>query len=158
MDKGQPQVTGVPSPNSPPDSRSWHGFSLFWLFPALLAAYLLASGPLEKMADSGILDRKTVELLYRPIEPLVRHCPPLQSFLMWYIFDLWKCHFPKTFDRVTPSVLCWICCAVGASFFSLLRGASRIAKMSLLIVVQSGSVADVAHEDAYPQALSAIVA
>jgi hypothetical protein len=63
---------------------------ILWLPVLLLAAYVLATGPLLRLSHAtGFPRLDALETFYAPLAWCVKHCAPLGNFLGWYVFDLW---------------------------------------------------------------------
>ncbi len=54
-------------------------------------AYLVSAGPMEWLMSRGYVsyDNPYVEAFYYPGELLMQSCPPLNTFVRWFL-ELWK--------------------------------------------------------------------
>jgi len=57
------------------------------LLPAL---YVLAIGPIGALVDNGYISSDsalcdTLQVIYAPLGFCAEHCPPFESFLVWYM-------------------------------------------------------------------------
>jgi hypothetical protein len=63
---------------------------ILWFPPLLLAAYVLATGPLLRLSNAtGFPPLDALETFYAPLGWCIKHCAPLGKFFGWYVFDLW---------------------------------------------------------------------
>jgi hypothetical protein len=80
----------------PKDTTHTKGVShLVAYFLIFLFLYVLSIGPAVKMERSSILNGQIITAVYAPLGFLAEHCPPLQRFIDWYVYDVWRC--PRMF-------------------------------------------------------------
>src|SRR5690242_10638209 len=83
-------IAAHPGRESPSGGSHW----FIWPFLFLLFTYPLSTGPVIKLKDAGVMSPSAVDRLYTPLNLLASKCPPFGDILGWYIFGVWKCHFP----------------------------------------------------------------
>jgi hypothetical protein len=58
------------------------------LLPILLLAYVLSLGPTGWLVEKGYIEPTVWDAIYMPLGIVAEYCPPLRSFLDWYV---WIC-------------------------------------------------------------------
>ena len=72
-------------------SSNAHGWGCAWLIGAAsLILYVLSVGPVARYCQSRhTLPPRPVLSFYTPLAWVASRCSPLQSFLKWYVGDVW---------------------------------------------------------------------
>ena len=73
-----------------PKKQSWN----WWAgIPMMLVLYVLSVGPMFRLAQNGTLPWRSFEVIYAPLD-LAARFKPVDRFVQWYIFDVWKASAP----------------------------------------------------------------
>jgi len=74
---------------TPHTRRGW-GSLVFWI-PTLFAFYVLSTGPMTRMAQSGLVEQSRLDTLYAPLGWAVNNSSAVGRFFRWYLDDVWRC-------------------------------------------------------------------
>jgi len=89
--------SSVPSPGDPQNGTIGGGVrlcsGLLWSAFAI-AVYVLSTGPVIRLEQTGTLPNGTGETIYAPLWAAAPEHTPQGAILDWYIFRLWKVYFP----------------------------------------------------------------
>jgi hypothetical protein len=80
---------GTTTDSTPQARRGW-GSLIFWIL-TLLAFYVLSTGPMTRMAQSGLFEQSQLDTLYAPLGWAVTSSPAVERFFRWYLDVIWHC-------------------------------------------------------------------
>lgn len=84
-----PPQTAMPDDASAQTPHSTFGtWWVPWALFILLVAYPLSLGPVAVLHDKNMVP-DGVGVIYKPLEYLYHHSPPVKRALDWYVEDLW---------------------------------------------------------------------
>jgi hypothetical protein len=72
--------------------RSWGSLVLWGL--ALVVFYVLSTGPMVKMAESGLFEATYLNKVYAPLGWAVDRSSGVEHFFIWYLGEIWRCDVP----------------------------------------------------------------
>ena len=52
--------------------------------------YVLSTGPVARLAQAAGMEMHWLWTFYAPLRWLASHCPAFESFMRWYLMDVWQ--------------------------------------------------------------------
>jgi hypothetical protein len=87
MSEAPSEVTQAESVDSNPEQQKPGRLWVMWVILALVI-YVLSIGPAIRLAAPKPRSQQAFLVVYAPLSFVADYCPPIRSFLQWYV-DLW---------------------------------------------------------------------